>query len=932
MVTDIEKTLNAWEMNYETVMAVQGESESRKLILTLIDRTRQTDGSFNAESVNRPIDLTDLTARLFCKKPDGTRTLSDGEIVSATDGKVSFILPYQATAAAGDVSCQIMLTGSNNEVQKTIGLHLEVQESDIDSIESSDEFDSLVKALNGVEKVSADAKTAVDNANTAITTVTANEDTRQSNESTRQSNESTRQSQETSRQEAETGRANAESARTGAETARESNETARETAEQARAAAEESRVASENQRQSDTETAISNADTATDSANSAASAANTAADNANHTPQYGDNGNWENWDSDTQAYKDTGKPWKGDKGDTGAKGDKGDKGDPFEYGTSYDTLSALEAAYPSGDTKGHLVGTVAYIWDGSAWKNTGTDLSEYQKTTVSDAKYVPQTRTVNGKALSDDVTLAAADVSAAPSSHISDTVSAETGVHGLRYYSDKLQAKDSAGNWNNIVTGSDELPPPDVSGLQAKAEYGKITISWSDPADITSDGVTTVKWAGTKLVRKTGSFPENPSDGTPLVDNIVRDQYKTDGYEDTGLANGTTYYYALFPYSAAGAINKNVTNRVSATPKSYVLYGVRWHKNQSSPVLERLEDSANFTTTPTNGNTAGSSDFDDKPIYKDTKMCNVVNGAVTAYQGEAGFSRAPSSGDVCVQIPKFYYKVIDTDDYRDYLISDSQLDGFSVAPRHAPCDDYPNGVSKIFVGSYEASSGYRSISDAAPLVSETRAQFRTGFRNRGTGYSQIDWATQFELFILYLVEYASWDSQSAIGSGYTDSSNSAAINTGGADSVSGHTGTAGSNSAVKWRNIENLWGNIREWRDGINFNDGLIYTCLNPSKFADDTSANYSEAAYTKIQSDGYISGLGFDANMPWAQIPTAVSGSESTYLCDFYYYSTGWRVASVGGDWAYGSRAGLFCLGAVDASSGYSSFIGSRLLVIPTE
>ena len=927
-MTDIDITLNAWEQNYVPVLAVQGESEGRTINAALVDRTGQTDGSFNAASVDRPIDLTGTTVRLYCKKPDGTQTLSDGTITDATNGKASFVLPQQATAAVGNVSAQIYITKPDNSVLKVIGLTLVVQESDLDSIESSDEFDSLVKALNSVEKSVTDAQTAVDNANTAISTVTANEDTRQGNESTRQANETTRQSQETTRQSNESSRKTAETSRTDAETTRESNESARKTAEQARTSAEESRVTAENKRQTDTEAAISSADAAASSANSAAGAANTAADNANHVPQYGGNGNWESWDG--TAYADTGKPWKGEKGDTGEKGDKGDKGDPFEYGTSYDTLPALEAAYPSGDTKGHLVGTVAYIWDGSAWKNTGTDLSEYQKTADADSKYVPQTRTVNGKALSNNVTLAAADVSAAPSSHISNTVSTESGVHGLRWYNSKLQAEDSSGNWKDI--SNEELAPADVSGLQAKAGYGKITISWSDPADTVVDGTTTVKWAGTKLVRKTGSYPANPSDGTALVDNTTRNQYKTNGFVDTGLTNGTTYYYALFPYSAAGAVNSDVTNRVSAAPKAYVLYGVRWHKNQSSPVLERLEDSANFTAAATNGNTAGSSDFDDKPIYKDIKMCNVVNRAVTVYKGEAGFSRAPSSGDVMVEIPKFYYKVIDTDDYRDFLISDSQLDGFSVAPRHAPCTDYPNGASKIYVGAYEAGSGYRSISGAAPLVSETRAQFRADFKNRGTGYSQIDWATQFELFILYLVEYATWDSQSAIGSGYTDSANSAAISTGGADSVSGETGTAGSNSAVKWRNIENLWGNVREWRDGINFNDGLIYVCLNPSKFADDTSANYSEAAYTKTQNSGYISGLGLDANMPWAQIPTAVSGSESTYLCDYYYLASGWRVASVGGSWAHGSDAGLFSLNTYDDSSYSSSYVGSRLLVIPAE
>ncbi|MDD3231653.1 MAG: hypothetical protein PHE09_20965, partial [Oscillospiraceae bacterium] len=224
-------------------------------------------------------------------------------------------------------------------------------------------------------------------------------------------------------------------------------------------------------------------------------------------------------------------------------------------------------------------------------------------------------------------------------------------------------------------SGSVGFPPSDVTGLAAAVGNEQVTITWSDPPDTVADGKTFVTWAGSKLVRKQGAYPTAPTDGILLVDNKTRDQYKTTGYVDTGLTNGTTYYYAVFPYSDSGAVNANETNRVSATPQAYVKYGVRWHKNQSSPTLERLYDSAGFTFSATNGSTTGSSDFDGKPIYKDMKLCNVQNGAVTAYEGEAGFIRDGTNGDVCVEIPKFYYQVTDTTDYRDYVISDGPLDG-----------------------------------------------------------------------------------------------------------------------------------------------------------------------------------------------------------------------------------------------------------------
>ena len=147
-MTDIEVTLNAWEKNYVSVLAVQGESDGRTLNVTLVDRTGQTDGTFNAESVDRPIDLTDTSVHLYCKKSDGTKTFSGGTITGAKDGKASFVLPEQATSAAGSVSAQIYITKPDNSALKVIGLTLQVESSDIEGIESTDDFLSLVEALN----------------------------------------------------------------------------------------------------------------------------------------------------------------------------------------------------------------------------------------------------------------------------------------------------------------------------------------------------------------------------------------------------------------------------------------------------------------------------------------------------------------------------------------------------------------------------------------------------------------------------------------------------------------------------------------------------------------------------------------------------------------------------------------------------------------
>ena len=69
---------------------------------------------------------------------------------------------------------------------------------------------------------------------------------------------------------------------------------------------------------------------------------------------------------------------------------------------------------------------------------------------------------------------------------------------------------------------------------------------------------------------------------------------------------------------------------------------------------------------------------------------------------------------------------------------------------------------------------------------------------------------------------------------------------------------------------------------------------------------------------------------MPWAFYPTAVGGSETTYIPDYAGCSSGWRVLRVGGDWYDGGAAGLFCFYASHTSSGTSSSVGARLLFHP--
>lgn len=367
-------------------------------------------------------------------------------------------------------------------------------------------------------------------------------------------------------------------------------------------------------------------------------------------------------------------------------------------------------------------------------------------------------------------------------------------------------------------------------------------------------------------------------------------------------------------------------------PMGYLtIEGVCWNYGNSSTACTRLT-SANdpnnlvnidITTDPSPavGADGGSSPFDSYMPWRKMEEYNIVSGKIGPKFGEDGFTR--SDTDVVVFIPEFYYKIIDdaAGTKRYFYIANKEKSGFEKHPG-----------SGRYIGRYNTDSNSTSCTGKAPLVSITRATVRNNAKNKGNGWALYDYASWCAIGLLYIVEYADWDSQSKIGKGNTNSGS--LISSGGTDSMAYHTGRASGAdgvTAVQYRHIENPWGNTHEWIDGVNFSDGTVYVCNDHSKFADDTSTNYTSIG-TKVQSDGYITKIGYSSTASWSFYPTSLGGSETAYIPDYAGYNSGWRVLSVGGGRDYGSNSGMFCFRAIYDSSGSDSYIGARLLFIPPD
>lgn len=184
-----------------------------------------------------------------------------------------------------------------------------------------------------------------------------------------------------------------------------------------------------------------------------------------------------------------------------------------------------------------------------------------------DAENVSYDNTESGL-VSNNVQTAIDEVYADLTSHKAESVY-EGETHGLRIADGKLEYFDGE-NWKQIAGGSgSQVPLGNVVDFTAEPDDGKVILRWKDPDDIVVDGIIISKWAGTKILRKIGSYPANENDGVLVVDSGVRNQYAVEGFVDTGLENDIEYFYMAFPYTTDGLYTLDIANRVSAIPTDY---------------------------------------------------------------------------------------------------------------------------------------------------------------------------------------------------------------------------------------------------------------------------------------------------------------------------------------------------------------------------
>lgn len=408
-------------------------------------------------------------------------------------------------------------------------------------------------------------------------------------------------------------------------------------------------------------------------------------------------------------------------------------------------------------------------------------------------------------------------------------------------------------------------------------------------------------------------------------------------------------------------------------------YGVEWDVTVADPTCTRI------------GNPLFHKSL---PIQSEYKGCVVKNGKLQYYLNPNDWSKTSNGfnsnldgtdGDVMIHTPRFYGKSGSNGNKRWVRISTVRIDAswteipemFISAYRITTFVDSDKGKVASVVNTTE---GYRGGGDRAnfdqylstdkfrtdlgkPRTGISRAAARTMANNSGQEllcYEFYKWIFYWN----YVIEYANFNSQKefnseltsdgyhqgGLGPGLTtwDWNSWNTYNGNYAITPCGYTNEFGNFSGVKaiqlqspektlyanrWRGFENPFGDIQTNLEGIIIKrdatkaNSNVYTTTDISKYGDDYSL--FDIAGVEIAQDGYIGT--FDLGSKAEIIPSSITGSQSTYKCDYHWCNADLvekRTLLVGGNAHYGGEAGLGYFTSNNGVGTAYSDVGFRSLV----
>lgn len=419
-------------------------------------------------------------------------------------------------------------------------------------------------------------------------------------------------------------------------------------------------------------------------------------------------------------------------------------------------------------------------------------------------------------------------------------------------------------------------------------------------------------------------------------------------------------------------------------------YGVTVDHNYSSPDLTRIAASEDYMTLHASlpvhslirscllnddGTVNYYLDSDTKLLKEDGVTASVLDG---------------TDGQVMVEFPTYYRNVtLEKDGQFFPKISLQPIPGFQRVEKFY-ISAYQVTINRSGTTGTSGTAKFHSIKNTAPeyrggnnqsewdsdsrsLLGKPASYLRLDFsrryaRNRGDGWEVLPYRQSMLLYELYMIEYATLNSQKPVvseltidgyrqgglGNGVTTTTGTIwnafnsyypFVHCGVADTLGNGSGEvtyvaadfngAGNDITFKvavYHGVENIFGHLFEWVDGANaFFEGAggvgkLYLADARTKFADNTSVGYTLGSHIPT-TDGYIKKMVFDRE--GILIPAETGGGLDTYYCD-YMYQPGlvneWRSLRRGGYAYLGTSAGFACVSANNAFSSARADYGARL------
>lgn len=494
-------------------------------------------------------------------------------------------------------------------------------------------------------------------------------------------------------------------------------------------------------------------------------------------------------------------------------------------------------------------------------------------------------------------------------------------------------------NWTEYTfwwgsDGSVLLDAP--TNVTAKAGNTKATITWTDPDDLVIDWHTLAKWKCSKLVRKEWSAPTSSSDGTVVATFTTKNKHQTDGFEDTGLVNGTTYYYAVFAISTADA--ETQSDSVSVKPQEYRTMTVKWTEWATTAFADYEDDAA--------GLPAESTEFDKFFDYSLVKVNTnwVVTEEVTqtasGWYGKLDFSKlsSTSSGDnVMIKFPKRGIKISKSWTTVTLSITDDPNKSWFqyYAFQSWQINNITNTYDQMYMWAFKSVASWSTAKSwwwgtIAPQISQTQSAACTAAKANNTSllWNIVDFYQRSVPIAYWIIKYKTTNFQSKIWNwvvSWSKTNTWTLLNTNKIDATYGTTADSTTQVRLFW--VEDFWWNVSDWVWGF-YTDWskTLYTQLSGYS----GTIGWWVSTWTTITTTSWncLSSIAGNNEAMFAPIWTVSNSNYNTYYCDDVYVDAS-CLAFAGGNRAYGSSAGAFHLDVSPTESDFDDSIGSRLVLL---